>query len=142
MCTIDCTQITDGSCDHSMDLGVACKTYQEIVELAINRTIENFTTPTVPSQISCNTLATQNNTQLVTQEGVVTPMVPSQISGNTSTMQNNTQFVTPEGGVDTTVLGAVIGVLGILLLVLALIGCIIASCFITQRRKSTTSKPR
>ena len=139
MVTIDCTQITDGSCDHSMDLGVACKTHQEIVELAINLTqIENFTTPTAPSQNCCNTSATQNNTQLVTQGGVVTPTAPSQINGNISATLNNTQLVAPEGEVDTTVLGAVIGVLGVLLLALALIGCIIASCFIIRRRKSTT----
>ena len=121
-----------------MDLGVACN------ELIINRTIEIFTTPTVPSQNCCNTSATQNNTPLVTPKGgVVTPTVPSQISYSTSTIQSNTKFVTPEGGVDTTVLGAVTGVLGVLLLLaLALIGCIIVLCFITQRRKSTSSKPR
>ena len=136
MVTIDCTQITDGSCDHSMDLGVACN------ELIINRTIENFTTPTVPSQNCCNTSATQKNTQLVTQGGVVTPTVPSQINGNISATLNNTQLVT-QGGVDTTVLGAVTGVLGVLLLLaLALIGCIIVLCFITQRGKSTSLKPR
>ena len=28
--TLNCSQITDGSCDHSMDLGVVCRTYEQL----------------------------------------------------------------------------------------------------------------
>ena len=27
---LTCNQITDGSCDHSMDLGVVCRTYEQL----------------------------------------------------------------------------------------------------------------
>ena len=29
---LNCSQITDASCDHFMDLGVVCRTYEELLE--------------------------------------------------------------------------------------------------------------
>ena len=31
---LNCSQLTDGSCDHSMDLGVVCRTYSDVKEIS------------------------------------------------------------------------------------------------------------
>ena len=47
-----CSQITDASCDHSMDLGVVCHTYNEL----LYRTDPRPTCPPIEDPTSCPTL--------------------------------------------------------------------------------------
>ncbi len=38
--TLSCTLTDNVNCGHSMDLGVVCKTYQDVIGSVINRTID------------------------------------------------------------------------------------------------------
>ncbi len=51
--TLSCTPTVNINCDHSMDLGVVCKTYQDVIGSVINRTI-NQTLQTCPEQTTNN----------------------------------------------------------------------------------------
>ena len=54
---LNCSQLTDGSCDHSMDLGVVCRTYSDVKEISEQCTSMNLvaaTDPTcLPSKHAC-----------------------------------------------------------------------------------------
>ncbi len=47
--TLSCTPTVNINCDHSMDLGVVCKTHQDVIGSVINRTI-NQTLQTCPER--------------------------------------------------------------------------------------------
>ena len=53
--TLSCTPTVNVNCDHSMDLGVMCKTYQDVIGSVINRTIDQ-TLQTCPEQTTNNDL--------------------------------------------------------------------------------------
>ena len=43
---LNCSQLTDGSCDHSMDLGVVCRTYSDVKEISKQCTSMNLVAAT------------------------------------------------------------------------------------------------
>ncbi|XP_064397201.1 scavenger receptor cysteine-rich domain superfamily protein-like [Halichondria panicea] len=59
---LNCSQLTDGSCDHSMDLGVVCRTYSDVKEISKQCTSMNLvaaTNSTCPPTI--DTMNTDSN---------------------------------------------------------------------------------
>ncbi|XP_064397406.1 neurotrypsin-like isoform X1 [Halichondria panicea] len=108
---IHCVDITD---DDSMDLGVVCKTHQDVISSVINRTI-NQTLQTCPEQ--------------TTTSGTNQPATTSSEVDHFITLANNEMV----GSCPTVVLGGVIGLLVVALLGLA-IGLTITCCVLWKLR--------
>ncbi len=51
--TLSCTPTVNVNCDHSMDLGIVCKTHQDVIGSVINRTIDK-TLQTCPGPTTNN----------------------------------------------------------------------------------------
>ena len=46
---LSCSLITDGSCDHSMDLGVVCRTYEQLYNELLTQYSSTDLPPTCPT---------------------------------------------------------------------------------------------
>ncbi len=111
---IHCVDIADQSVDNSMDLGVVCKTHQDVISSVINRTI-NQTLQTCLEQTM-----TSGTNQPATTSSEVDQFI---------TLANNEMV----GSCPTVVLGGVIGLLVVALLGLA-IGLTVTCCVLWKRR--------
>ena len=70
-----CTQVTH--CDHTMDLGVVCKSHDQVVDIIRNRTIEQMlqNCPTQPPTVTnCSIQAHTDITNMVESEASTTSL--------------------------------------------------------------------
>ena len=74
--TLSCTPTVNINCDHSMDLGVVCKTHQNVIGLIINRTIDQ-TLQTCPEQTTTCGTNQPTTTSEVDQSVLANEMVGS-----------------------------------------------------------------
>ena len=120
--TLTCSQITDASCDHSMDLRVVCRTYQQVYNELLEQRSSTDPTPTCPTceEVKCPT----NHPTVV----------------NESNFSMDTFDTVPRVGncASTSALGGVVGVL-LTLVVVLVIGWSL-SCVALVKRNSTTQK--
>ena len=74
--TLSCTPTINIICGHSMDLGVVCKTYQDVIGSVINRTIDQ-TLQTCPEPTTNNEVRSCDSTvsPIATLGGVIGLMV-------------------------------------------------------------------
>ncbi len=114
--TLSCTPTVNINCDHSMDLSVACKTYQDVIGSVINRTIDQ-TLQTCPEQ--------------TTTSGTNQPTTNSQSTTTSEVDQSSTLAMV--GSCPTASLGGVIGLLVVVLLGLA-IGLTVTCCVLGKCR--------
>ncbi len=93
---LHCVDIADQSVDDSMDLGVVCKTHQDVIRSVINRTI-NQTLQTCPEQttISGPNQPIATNSQSTTTSGPNQPTTNSKLTMTSGTNQpTNSQPIT------------------------------------------------
>ena len=120
--SLSCTQITDASCDHSMDLGVVCNLIQH----------QSTTTNLIPNQSTTPNL--QTSTSIATQ-----PPSTSALMANSEAIQTTSSPISiPEASDSAIVLGTVIGVLVAVIVAMA-IGWL-CTCVILKRQSTVIMK--
>ena len=114
---LNCSKITDASCDHSMDLGVVCRTCEQLYNEFLNQCSSTDPPPTSPTR--CPTLTCPTSTcPTVTPESCDCPTCEETVAAYAA---GATAIITG--------LGAVTGVLVILLL-----GTVTALVVMCQKR--------
>ncbi|XP_064397298.1 scavenger receptor cysteine-rich domain superfamily protein-like isoform X2 [Halichondria panicea] len=111
--SLSCTPTVNVNCDHSMDLGVVCKTHQDVIGSVINRTIDQ-TLQTCPEP--------------TTTSGTNQPAPTTSEVDQFVTLANNKMM----GSCPTAALGGLIGLLVVVLLGLA-IGLTVTCCVLGKR---------
>ena len=164
---LSCTQITDASCDHSMDLGVVCSTYEQLYnELLAKQTSTEAPSPTCPpceattcSTVTCPECPTMTSESCDSPTSSPCPEITcpacaekscptidcSTCQATTTSSQNRTGTIQTagvqprvEGCASTPVLGGAVGVL-VTVLVVLVIGWSL-SCVALVKRSTQTLK--
>ena len=154
---LNCSQITDASCDHSMDLGVVCRTYEQLYNELLNQCSSTDPPPTSPtsvettcSTINCSICSTLTNGSIPhpTATSHPTDTVPPHSRTclpcqtiTTAAISRNEISTNKASGTEpdsTPALGGVVGVL-LALLVVLVIGWSL-SCVALVKRNSFTQK--
>ena len=159
---LSCTQITDASCDHSMDLGVVCSSYEQLYNELLAQQSSTDTPPTCPTcEVTtcptttcpeCPTVKTEScDSPICTpcpaitcptcaEKGCPTLNCSTCPSGQNGTSTSYTAGMKHrvEGCNSTPVLGGVVGVL-VTVLVVLVIGWSL-SCVALVKRNSHSQK--
>ena len=136
---LHCVDIADQSVD-SIDLGVVCKTHQDVIGSVINRTI-NQTLQTCPEQTTTSGPNQPTNSQPITTGGTNQPTTNSKLTMTSGTNQLATTSEVDQsisanemvGSCPVAALGGLISLLVVVLLGLA-IGLTVTCCVLGKRR--------
>ena len=163
---LHCILSSDGTCDHSRDLGVYCLSREELDQVLHNNNLSGKATQTGDINHPCPTTTTESENEMTHTGDTTTPCSceaassPAQTSGpsgpasytinsqsnincsdNGTIPENLKQFLNESGDrsyVSTSVLGGVVGVL-VTVLVVLVIGWSL-SCVALVKRNSHTQK--
>ncbi len=125
---LHCVDIADQSVD-SMDLGVVCKTHQDVIGSVIKRTIEQTLQTCLEQTTTSETIHPTTNSQPTTTSGTNQPATTTSEVDQSVTLANNEMV----GSCPIASLGGVIGLLVVALVGLA-IGLTVTCCVLGKRR--------